>query len=73
MVVQENKTGMIMICVDMRNLNNACLHDPFPTPFTYEVLENVGGQEVYSFTSGFSSYNPIRIAPEERYKTTFAT
>lgn len=35
MVVQENKTeGDIRICVDLRKLNNACLHDPFPTPFT---------------------------------------
>ena len=34
MVVQENKTkGEIRICVDLRKLNDACLHDPFPTPF----------------------------------------
>ena len=45
MVVQEKKTkGEIRICVDLRKLNDACLHDPFPTPFTNEVLDNVGGQ-----------------------------
>jgi hypothetical protein len=44
MVVQDKKTGGIRICVDMRKLNDVCLHEPFPTPFTYEVLENVGGQ-----------------------------
>jgi hypothetical protein len=27
-----------MICVDLRKLNDACLHDPFLTPFTDEVL-----------------------------------
>jgi hypothetical protein len=43
MVVQDKKTRGIKICVDMRKLNDACLHDPFPTPFTDEVLENVGG------------------------------
>jgi hypothetical protein len=43
MVVQENKGGT-RICVDLRNLNDAFLHDPFHTPFTNEVLENVGGQ-----------------------------
>jgi hypothetical protein len=59
--------------VDLRKLNDACLHDPFPTPFTYEVLENVGGQEVYSFTDGFPGYHQIRIAPKDRYTTTFAT
>ena len=58
MVVQEKKTkGEIRICVDLRKLNDACLHDPFPTPFIDEVLDNVGGQEVYSFTDGFSGYH----------------
>jgi hypothetical protein len=50
-----------------------CLHDPFPTPFTDEVLENVGGHEAYSFTDRFSGYHQIKIAPEDRYKTTFST
>jgi hypothetical protein len=43
MVVQDKKTGEIRICVDLKKLNDACLHDPFPTPFTDEVLDNVGG------------------------------
>jgi hypothetical protein len=43
MVVQEKKQGGIRICVDLRKLNDAFLHDPFPTPFIDEVLENVGG------------------------------
>jgi hypothetical protein len=28
MVVQEKKQGGIIICVDMRKINDACLHDP---------------------------------------------
>jgi hypothetical protein len=71
MVVQENKQGGIRIYVDMRKLNDACLHYPFPTPFTHEVLENVGDQEAYSFIDGFSGYHQIKIAPEDSYKTTF--
>jgi hypothetical protein len=59
--------------VDLRKLNDAYLHDTFPTPFTVEVLENVGGKEVYSFTDGFSGFHHIRIAPEDRYKTTLST
>jgi hypothetical protein len=43
MVVQDKKTREISICVDLRKLNDACLHDPFPTSFTDEVLYNVGG------------------------------
>jgi hypothetical protein len=68
----ENQGG-IRICVDLRKINDVFLHDPFPTPFTDEVLENVGGQEAYSFTNGFLGYHQIKIAPEDRYKTTFAT
>jgi hypothetical protein len=73
MVVQDKKKGGIMICVDLRKLNDAYLHDPFPTPFTDEVLENIGGQETYSFTDGFLGYHQIKIVHEDRYKTTFAT
>jgi hypothetical protein len=57
MVVHEKKQGGIMICVDLRKLNDSCVHDPFPTPFTDEVLENVGCQEAYSFINGFSGYH----------------
>jgi hypothetical protein len=41
MLVQDKKTGGIIICVDLRKLNDAYLHDPFLTPFTDDVLENV--------------------------------
>jgi hypothetical protein len=34
-------------------------------------LENVGGQEAYSFTDGFSGYHQINIVPEDRHKMTF--
>ena len=65
MVIQEKKTtGEIRICVDLRKLNNVCLHDRFPNPFIDQVIENVGGKEVYSFINGFSRYHQIRIATE---------
>ena len=57
----------------MRKLNDAFLHDPFPTPFTDEVLENVGGLEAYSFTDGLLGYHQIKIEQEDRHKTAFAT
>jgi hypothetical protein len=43
MVVQDKNTGEIRICVDLIELNDSCLHDPFPTPFMDEVLDNIGG------------------------------
>ena len=43
MVVQDKKIGEIRICVDLRKLNDACINDPFLTPFIDEVFEGVGG------------------------------
>ena len=43
MVVQDKNMGEVRICVNLWKLNDVCLHDPFPTPFTDEVLEGVGG------------------------------
>ena len=59
--------------VDLKNLNDACLYDPFLMLFIDEVLEGVDGQEVYSLTDGFSSYHQIKIAKEDHHKTTFVT
>jgi hypothetical protein len=56
----------IRIFIDLKKLNDACLHDPFPTPFTDEVLENVGGHEVYSLTGKLLGYHQIKIALEGR-------
>ena len=39
MVLQDKKTGEVRICVDLRKLNDACMHDPFPTPFTVSSLK----------------------------------
>ena len=73
MVVQDNKAGEVRISVDLRKLNDVCMHDPFLTPFIDEVLKGLGGQEMYSFTDGFSGYHNIGIAKEDCHKTTFVT
>ena len=74
MVVQYKKMSEVnWIYVDLRKLNDAYMDDPFATPFIDEVLEGVGGQEMYSFTYVFSSYHQIKITKEDRHKTTFVT
>ena len=73
-MIQDKKAiGEVRIYVYLRKLNDAFLHDPFPTPFTNEVLESVDGQDIYSFTDEFSGYHQVRIAQEDHYKTTFVT
>ena len=72
MVFQEKKIVGIHICVDLYNLNDACFLDPCPTSFRYEILENIGGREMYSFTEEFSSYNQVKITEEEKQNMNFA-
>lgn len=39
-IVIQNKKDVaeIRVCMDYHSLSNACVHDPFPTPFNNEVL-----------------------------------
>jgi hypothetical protein len=73
-VIQRQKdTKDIRVCVDYKSLNSTYVHDPFPTPFTDEVLEQVVIKEAYSFTDEFSGYHQVRIVEEDKRKTTFIT
>jgi hypothetical protein len=74
-IVIQNKKGVddIQVCVDYRSLNISFVHDPFPTPFSDEVLDQVAGNEAYSFTDGFFRYHLVRIIEEDKKKTTFTT
>lgn len=71
MVWKDKKIGGICMCINLGNLNDVCVHDPFPIPFIDEILENVGGREVYSFTNGSSCYHLVKIKEEGRHKMTF--
>jgi hypothetical protein len=73
-IIQSKKgTKDIHVCVDYRSLNSTCIHDPFPTPFSDEVLDQVVGKEAYSFTDGFFGYHQVQIAEEDKRNTTFTT
>ncbi len=72
-IIVPKKNGELRICIDLRKLNVATKKDPYPLPFTYEVMNTVIGYEAYSFVDGYSRYHQISIAPKDRYKTTFVT
>lgn len=57
--------------MDFRCLNAVTIEDPFPILFTNSILEEVAGHDIYSFLDGFSGYNQINIAKEDKLKTTF--
>ncbi len=69
-MVVFKKNGKLRICVNFRKLNKATKKNPYPLPFSNEVLNNVVMYEAYSFLDGYSRYHYIFIALKDRYKTT---
>lgn len=61
------------ICVDFRDLNEACPKDEFPLPITELLIDATTGFGALSFMDGFSRYNQIKMAPEDEELTTFRT
>jgi hypothetical protein len=72
-VVVPKKDGKIRVCVDYRDLNKASPKDDFPLPHIDILVDNTARNATYSFMDGFSSYNQIRMAEEDKEKTTFLT
>jgi len=74
-ILIKSKKGIedIWIGVDYQSLSFACIHDPFSTPFSDKVLNQVAGNEDYSFIDGFSGYHQVIIVEEEKWKNTFTT
>src|SRR3954470_60104 len=67
------KNGKIQICIDFRNLNDACPKDEFPLPITDVMIDNTCGFERMSFMDGFSGYNQIKMHPADEKHTSFRT
>jgi hypothetical protein len=67
------KNDKLKICINFKKLNAAIKMDPYPLPFTDEVLNTIVGYEAYSFLDGYSEYHQIFITLEDKYKTSFVT
>jgi hypothetical protein len=70
-VIIPKKNGKLIFYIYFRKLNVATKKDPYPLPFTDEVLNTIARYEVYSFLDEYSRYHQIFITLEERYKITF--
>ncbi|GAU49442.1 hypothetical protein TSUD_407340 [Trifolium subterraneum] len=67
------KDGKVRMCVDYRDLNKDSPKDDFPLPHIDVLVDNTAKSKVFSFMDGFSEYNQIKIAVEDREKTAFIT
>jgi hypothetical protein len=70
-IVVQKKNGKLRIHIDFKKLNATTKKDPYPLPFTNEVLNTTVGYEAYSFLGGYSEYHQISITPKDRYNITF--
>ncbi|PKI72791.1 hypothetical protein CRG98_006820 [Punica granatum] len=62
-----------MFYVDYRDLNKGSPKDNFPLPHIDILVDNTARHAQFSFMDGFSGYNQIRMAKEDKIKTTFTT
>jgi hypothetical protein len=60
-IVVQTKKGIydIRVCADYIILNATFVHDPFLTAFSDEVLDQVAGNEAYSFTNDLFRYHQV--------------
>ncbi len=56
-----------------KKLNDCTNKYDCPLPFIDDILDEVIGNELYSFGDGYSGHNHIKIAKEDILKTTFTT
>ncbi len=64
-VVVPKKNGKLKICIYFKKLNATIKKDPYPLPFTNEVLNIVVGYETYYFLDGYSRDHQIFIVPKD--------
>ncbi|KAM1212301.1 hypothetical protein ACFX2G_003942 [Malus domestica] len=72
-VIVLKKSGQIRVCVDFRDLNDACPNDDFPLPIIEIMVDATTSHEALSFMDGSSGYNQIRMALEDEELTAFRT
>ena len=60
------------VCIDYRKMNTATRKDHYPLPFVDQTLNRLARHPYLCFLDGYSGYNQIAIALEDKEKTTFA-
>jgi hypothetical protein len=61
------------LCVYFRDFNKFSIKDSYPLPNMEMLLQQVTGSALMSMLDGFSGYNQVIVAEDDRPKTTFVT
>jgi hypothetical protein len=73
LVIVRMKTGEIQMCVDFRDLNKSSVKYNYHLPKVDFLIQQVTRSTCISMLDGFSGYNLVLAAEEDREKTTFIT
>ena len=65
--------GKVRLCVDYRDLNQACPKDDFPLPNIDLIVDHTANQALKSFVDGFVGYNQIKMHPDHQDQTSYIT
>ena len=64
-IMVKNSNGKWRMCVDVTDLNNACLKDSFPLPRIDQLVDSMAGHELLTFMDAFLGYNQILMKEED--------
>ncbi|XP_073121038.1 uncharacterized protein [Henckelia pumila] len=72
-VLVPKATGKWRMCIDFRNLNEACPKDCYPLPRVDQLVDSTSGFELLSFMDAYQGYHQIPLAQEDQDKVSFIT
>ena len=72
-VLIPKKDGKVRVCVDFRDLNKVSSKDDFLLAHIDLLVDNIASHSMLFFMDGFSGYNHIMMASDDRENIVFIT
>ena len=62
LVMVPKKDKSWRLCINFKDLNEACPKDPFPLPRIDQIIDATAGHDSLCFLSAYSGYHQIKMA-----------